>query len=367
LVKAPLVKAAAPWKGVGKGKEKGKEKGKAKGKDQPGGEQFFGLIYQEGATTGNMLIKAYKVVEKYGQEAMLPKLMNPAGATVGDRISFEVLEREPGARPLATSVEIRGKVKTEDLPTGPSTPLPRTMKEQVLYYLSDENLRKDKFFHDLISVTPGGWLGMQTILGCRRMQQMGATAEKLIEQLRDVAEIEVRETPGQEAVRRLAPLPPLEVSTDKGDKGKGKGKGGKGGGGSWGAVSSQDTFYAGIVAKQSQSQPHKFLITCDEVKAQFKQDAFFLREQKPPEVDVGSLVVFTILAPGNSATPGWAPKAAFIARLAGVGSLGQSEIDVTSDDENKKRPGGAGAPGVKRDIEKQRRGIPANWYKSHST
>jgi len=87
------------------------------------------------------------------------------------------------------------------------------LRGQVLYYLSDENLRRDKFFHDIITQTDGGWISADVFMGCPRVQKMGATPRAIIQALRlpDMAPgIEVNVAFGQEAVRRLTPPPPLD-------------------------------------------------------------------------------------------------------------------------------------------------------------
>merc|ERR1712060_318743 len=94
--------------------------------------------------------------------------------------------------------------------------------------MSDDNLRYDKFFQEIIAGNDGGWIPMATILGCPRMKQMNATLESVFAACEDAPEIEfLKEPAGEEAVRRaggVAP-PPLEEK-GKGEKGKGKGKGG---------------------------------------------------------------------------------------------------------------------------------------------
>lgn len=57
------------------------------------------------------------------------------------------------------------------------------------YYLSDENLKFDKFFHDKISAEKEGWLEMELILSCNKMKTMRATkAFILIAHLRKMQE-----------------------------------------------------------------------------------------------------------------------------------------------------------------------------------
>jgi len=217
-------KGAGAWKGQAKGKGKGVDKGgAAPGGKGKGGDMFYGLVHQIGEKTGNMLVKSWKVSERYGTEAMIPKMANPAGAVVGDKISFEILERENGARPLAVNVVVRGHVDLAAQAQGP----PNELRRQILYYLSDDNLKTDKFFQGVIASNEGGWIPMTTILGCPRMKQMKATVENVFAAVRDATEVELKEAPaGEEAIRRTTPAPALDMTHAR-DWGGGKPKGGK--------------------------------------------------------------------------------------------------------------------------------------------
>lgn len=96
---------------------------------------------------------------------------------------------------------------------GPESDLPREdqIRLQTLYYLSDENLRHDAFFQGIMAGAEGGWVSLLTILGCRKLQSLEATLEEVLEALRDVEWLELREFPaGSEAVRRRTPPPQLE-------------------------------------------------------------------------------------------------------------------------------------------------------------
>merc|ERR1719245_449945 len=94
---------------------------------------------------------------------------------------------------------------------GRATELPKTLRSQVEYYMSDENLKRDKFFQNVIAQTEGGWIGMQMIVDCPKMKEMGATVEAVCRELQEHPDLELREAPlGSEAVRRRIPPPPLE-------------------------------------------------------------------------------------------------------------------------------------------------------------
>ncbi|CAJ1348401.1 unnamed protein product [Effrenium voratum] len=91
----------------------------------------------------------------------------------------------------------------------PTPPEPGMVRKQVEYYLSDENLKYDKFFHEKISENKEGWLDMTLILSCNKMKSMRATKEDVVASLKE-SKIEIKDG---NAVRRPgnAALPKLEA------------------------------------------------------------------------------------------------------------------------------------------------------------
>jgi len=178
--------------------------------------QFAGTIYQEIPATKTLLVKAWKAQEEFGDEAIIPLPCNYVRAKVGDKITFDVgqfmQEGEGKPKPLANNVIIRqrGLAIGEGLIKGPALTDVRT---QVLYYLSDANLRTDRFFQDIIAKTEGGWISTDFLLLCRRLKKIGASAKSIIQCLRGAPGFEVRDLPGQEAVRRTSPPPALIPGT----------------------------------------------------------------------------------------------------------------------------------------------------------
>jgi hypothetical protein len=56
----------------------------------------------------------------------------------------------------------------------------RSLKEQVEYYLSDVNLRHDKFFHQ--KVTEGeGLVHVSVFMNCRKIKDAGYTEDQVLE------------------------------------------------------------------------------------------------------------------------------------------------------------------------------------------
>ena len=152
--------------------------------------QFGGFIYQEAPDTKTLLIKSWGALEEFGDEAILPLSCNYVGAKIGDKITFDVKEMaqegEGKPRPLAKNVVIRsrGHAVAEGTVNGPAL---ADVRSQVLYYISDENLRTDKFFQDVIAASEGGWIDTHFFLLCRRLKQLGASTKSIIESLRDVS------------------------------------------------------------------------------------------------------------------------------------------------------------------------------------
>jgi len=65
----------------------------------------------------------------------------------------------------------------------PTPPDVGTVRKQVEYYLSDDNLRHDKFFHEKISGNKEGWLEVALILSCNKMKAMRATPDDVLASL----------------------------------------------------------------------------------------------------------------------------------------------------------------------------------------
>lgn len=103
-----------------------------------------------------------------------------------------------------------------------------SLQTQLEYYLSDQNLCRDKFFHNKISSEPDGWLPMELVMGCRKVQAFGATPAHVVLAVQQSDTIEARED--GLAIRRAGnrPLPALEAPNSK-SKGQGRGNG-RGGG-----------------------------------------------------------------------------------------------------------------------------------------
>lgn len=65
------------------------------------------------------------------------------------------------------------------------------LKTQVEYYLSDNNLKKDRFFHTKISTAKEGWIPISLILNCNKVKSLGATANSIAEAVESSDKVEV--------------------------------------------------------------------------------------------------------------------------------------------------------------------------------
>eukprot|EP00929_Paragymnodinium_shiwhaense_P009542 TRINITY_DN113752_c0_g1_i1.p1 TRINITY_DN113752_c0_g1~~TRINITY_DN113752_c0_g1_i1.p1 ORF type:complete len:662 (-),score=128.32 TRINITY_DN113752_c0_g1_i1:190-2175(-) len=85
---------------------------------------------------------------------------------------------------------------------------------QVQYYLSDENLRRDAYFHSVIAASPEGWIDLSAFLSCRRLQDMGLSLEEL------TAALQYHVENGQQDLDSTSAAPRLELRGDAGCCGK---------------------------------------------------------------------------------------------------------------------------------------------------
>ena len=87
------------------------------------------------------------------------------------------------------------------------------LKAQIEYYLSDENLKRDRFFHEKISEDLNGYLSLEFILACNKVKQSGATKEDIINAIKSSTELELE----GDKVRRAGnkPLPELKMLNKK--------------------------------------------------------------------------------------------------------------------------------------------------------
>ena len=67
----------------------------------------------------------------------------------------------------------------------------KRIKNQIEYYLSDENLETDKFFNELISKTNDGYIDISYILNCGIIKESNLPKNKILEIIEDSKNIEL--------------------------------------------------------------------------------------------------------------------------------------------------------------------------------
>ena len=90
-----------------------------------------------------------------------------------------------------------------------------SIKEQVEHYLSDENLKKDSFFHNKISENQNGYLDLDFLLKCNKIKKAGWSKEDLIEGIKLSEVIELDDTNDKVRRKDNKPLPELVLLTQK--------------------------------------------------------------------------------------------------------------------------------------------------------
>ena len=89
------------------------------------------------------------------------------------------------------------------------------IKEQVEYYLSDENLKKDSFFHNKISENANGYLDLDFLLKCNKIKKAGWSKEELIEGIKLSDLIELNDSNDKVRRKDNKPLPELVLLAQK--------------------------------------------------------------------------------------------------------------------------------------------------------
>mmetsp|Transcript_11164 Transcript_11164/g.21955 ORF Transcript_11164/g.21955 Transcript_11164/m.21955 type:complete len:385 (-) Transcript_11164:1265-2419(-) len=89
--------------------------------------------------------------------------------------------------------------------------LAASIRKQVEFYLSDANLKTDKFFHDVISSSADGYVSMDVLLKCRKLKSLTSSPDVIAQALKSSTEVEVNSDGS--GVRRTgnAAIPELSV------------------------------------------------------------------------------------------------------------------------------------------------------------
>ena len=89
------------------------------------------------------------------------------------------------------------------------------IKEQVEYYLSDENLKNDSFFHQKISEDANGYIELDFLLKCNKIKKAGWKKEELVEGIKLSDKIELDKTENKVRRKDNKPLPELILLSKK--------------------------------------------------------------------------------------------------------------------------------------------------------
>ena len=89
------------------------------------------------------------------------------------------------------------------------------IKEQIEYYLSDDNLKNDSFFHQKISEDTNGYIELDFLLKCNKIKKAGWKKEELIEGIKLSDKIELDKTENKVRRKDNKPLPDLILLSKK--------------------------------------------------------------------------------------------------------------------------------------------------------
>ena len=67
----------------------------------------------------------------------------------------------------------------------------KNIREQIEYYLSDENLSRDKFFREQIMTYKEGWVLISYFLNCNKIKLMNTTVTEVAEAIADSTKVEL--------------------------------------------------------------------------------------------------------------------------------------------------------------------------------
>lgn len=128
--------------------------------------------------------------------------------------------KRPAAEELINTKKPRTESSTPETSEPPGSPdhqKLKAIKQQIEYYFSDQNLKRDQFFHTKISSNEEGWLEIKWILGCRKIQELNGNETNILEALKD-SHLETKTEGDTIFIRRKTPLPSFEKPESKGNK-----------------------------------------------------------------------------------------------------------------------------------------------------
>ncbi|CAJ1358473.1 unnamed protein product [Effrenium voratum] len=88
------------------------------------------------------------------------------------------------------------------------------LERQLRYYFSDKNLWKDEWLMNQLGDDGTGFIPADIIAGFNRVQQITSDVDLIVQSLKHISDLEVKEENGKVQVRRVEPLPPRPVKPD---------------------------------------------------------------------------------------------------------------------------------------------------------
>lgn len=89
------------------------------------------------------------------------------------------------------------------------------LRAQLEYYLSDENLSRDKFFHDKISSDTQGYVDVDFFMNCNKIKQLGVNKEDVVKAAKLSSGIELDDKDTKVRRAQNKPLPDLKLLLNK--------------------------------------------------------------------------------------------------------------------------------------------------------
>ncbi len=76
--------------------------------------------------------------------------------------------------------------------TTASKPTPEQIQTQIEYYLSDDNIKHDKFFHEKITDQAEGYVDVSNFLNCNKVKKLNITADDITSAVKNSTLLEVK-------------------------------------------------------------------------------------------------------------------------------------------------------------------------------
>jgi len=94
------------------------------------------------------------------------------------------------------------------------------IQKQIEYYLSNENLKHDEFFYNIIKESPNATVPVDTLLNCNKLKKLGATKDQVVSAIAGSEKLKITEDASGIKRSAEAELPEFEprkqIKTDRG-------------------------------------------------------------------------------------------------------------------------------------------------------